>query len=387
MADTPAPQPNTIDPAFELAQKRARAQLAMEGEERRKQREAQEKFHKEKELLDARKQTEKLRAQGETARLEAEQLRKIQNLRAERHDLATEEKQTIEEVQGNQDVSLSPLRTLKFDMNHMMRSNKTSMVSIAIKEDEKKRMLETGVIQEKKKNYVLIGFSLFFLLLGGGVLAWWGYGMYRANEIATTPNTAETVDSIVFAESYKDFVVNEENAVTLTDKLKSDVTNNNIPIGKMQYDRFLDNSSGLLHVLTTSEWLTKINSSAPDALVRLLDNTFMYGIFSSAQNSGFVIMKSSYYEKSYAEMRNWESSLPRDLYPMLSGNPVTKELQNSKFTDVSIKNIDARILKNADGTTAMVYAFLPDKVTLIIAHGESTILEVLTRITTPKPQR
>lgn len=353
---------------------------------RHKQREIEEKFRKEKELMEARKQAEKLRSQGEVARVEAERLRKIQEMREERHELVNEEKKATEEIRENQDISLSPLRTLKFDMNRMLRDTKASLVSMAIKEDERKRILETGVIQEKKKSRLLIAFSLLLVLLGAGALGLWGYNAYRENQIATVPNAAPTVDSIIFAETYKDVVVTDENAVTLIDKLKSEINNNNIRIGSIQYDRFIDTATGQIRVLTTEEWLTKINSSAPDSLVRLLDGTFMYGIFSSAQNSGFVIMKTSYYEKSFAGLLAWESNLARDMYPILSGEPLTRELQNTKFIDASIKNIDSRILKNADGTTAMVYAFLPDKVTIVMAHSESTIIEILTRLTTPKPQ-
>jgi len=144
--------------AFAIAEKRAMAQLAMEGAERRKKREEEERFRQEKELLEQKRQAEKLRMQSEAGKLEAERLAKIKQLREERLAHATEEKKVTEEVRVEKDVSLSPLRTLKFDMNRMINDTKQSMVSIAIKEDEKKRILETGIIEEKKKSHLLIIF-------------------------------------------------------------------------------------------------------------------------------------------------------------------------------------------------------------------------------------
>lgn len=382
----PPSTPQPIDPTFDIAKKRAMAQFAMEGEERRRRREAEEKFRKEKELLEARKAQEKTRSQGEAARLETEQLAKVKRLREERIAQGAEEKQVTAEVRQSPEVSMSPLRTLKYDMSRMIKDTKQSMVSMAIKEDEKNRMMATGIIQEKKKSYLLLITSLTLLIAGASVLGWWGYDAYQENKIKTTPNAAPQVDSIIYAEGYEDIVVTDENAVTLTAKLKADIVNNNIKIGNVRYDRFVDTASGMIRVLSASEWLTRLNSAAPEALTRLMGETFMYGVFSGAKNSGFIIFKTSYYEKASALMFTWEGSLARDLYPILSGNALTRELQGTRFTDVSIKNINARILKNPDGTTALVYAFLPDKVTLVIAHNEATVLEVLTRITTPKPQ-
>ncbi|MFA6006531.1 MAG: hypothetical protein WC764_02280 [Candidatus Paceibacterota bacterium] len=382
----PQDQTQPIDSSVELAKKRAMAQMAMEGEERRLKREQEEKFRKEKELLDQRKQNEKIRMQGEAARQEIERLAQIKRLREDRATHVVEEKMATAEVRENPNITLSPIRTLKFDMSTMIKDTKASVVSMAIKEDEKRRMMETGVIQEKKKNYILIGFSVILLIGGLTALGFWAYGAYKAKQLATVPNSAKTVDSIIFAEDYTDIVVTNENAITLSAKLRSDVPNNNIPIGSVKYYRFIDNATGQIRVLTAGEWLAKLNVAAPDTLLRLIGDTFMYGIYSGAQNSGFIILQTSYYEKAFAGMLAWEGSLAHDLYPILSGSPVTPELQNTRFTDVSIKNIDARVLKNANGKTELIYAFLPNRTTVVIAHNEATILEVLTRLTTPKPQ-
>jgi len=374
------------DQSLELAKKRAMAALAMEGDERRKQRALEEKFKKEKELLEIRKQEERVRAQGDMARKETEQLAKVKRLREERAAQALEEKEITSEVRMQPNVSLSPLRTLKVDMGRMIKDTKQSMVSMAIKEEEKQRAEQVGMVTERKKNHVLFFISAVCIMGGIGVLGWWGYTSYQAKRIATIPNAAPTVDSIIFAEGYKDIVVTDENPVTLTTKLRLAVSNNNIPIGTIQYNRFVDNQQGSLRVLTANEWLVSLNSSAPESLVRLLSDTFMYGIFSGAQNSGFVIFTTSYYEKAFAGMLGWEGTLARDLYAILAGNPVTPDLQNTRFVDVNIKNIAARALKNSNGSTALIYAFLPDKKTIVVAHNEATILQVLTRITTPKPQ-
>lgn len=382
----PNKEEQSSDPTFELAKKRAMAQLAMEGEERRKRREIEEKLRKERELAAARKANEATRAQADAVKIEADRLARIKEMREERKQRASEERRVLEEVRESPTISLSPIRTLKFDMNRAVKETKASLVSMAIKEDEKRKMAETGVLREKSKSRVVLVLSILCICGGAGVLAWWGYNAYSKKRIETVPNAAPRVDSLVFSEKYSDLVVNDETPVSLAQKLKKEVAGGNIPIGTIQYMRMVDNSSGMLRAISANELLTKLNLATPDPLVRVLEDAFMYGIFSSAENSGFLVLKTSYYERAFAGMLSWEGSLTRDLYAVLSGKTLTRELQNTRFTDVTIKNMDARILRDPDGKTALVYAFFPDKTTIVIAHTEAALVEILTRITTPKPQ-
>jgi len=374
------------DPTMDIARKRAMAQLAMEGAERRKSRAEEERLQKEKDLIAQRLQSDKSRKSEEAMRIEAENLQKVRVLREERLGRKVEAERITEEIRNETETGLSPLRTLKYDMNRMIKSTKQSVVSMAIKEDEKRRISETGRIEEKKKSHLFIIMSAILITGGLTMLGWWGYSEYQKERLATVPNVAVRVDSIIFAENYNDIVVNDENAATLSQRLRTEVQTNNIPISSILYDRFLDNTGGTLRVITAAEWLTKLDMSAPDELVRLLGNEFMYGVYSGAQNGGFIVLKTSYYEKAFAGMLSWEGLLVRDAYPILGGKPASRELQNQRFIDVTIKNIDARVIKDTDGLTAMVYTFLPDKTTLVLAHNEATVLEILTRLATPKPQ-
>ena len=61
-----------------------------------------------------------------------------------------------------------------------------------------------------------------------------------------------------------------------------------------------------------------------------------------------------------------------DLYVILSGKVASSELVKAPFTDVVIKNVASRVVRDKNGAIVFLYSFF-NKDTLIITTNEATL--------------
>ena len=95
------------------------------------------------------------------------------------------------------------------------------------------------------------------------------------------------------------------------------------------------------------------------------------------------MFKTTYLHCAFAALHEWEKNMAGDLYLILSGKPLRAQVRLGSFGDEIIKNIDTRVLRDADGQTLLIYSFLNSRDTIFITTNEATFNEVLTRFQTP----
>ncbi len=142
--------------------------------------------------------------------------------------------------------------------------------------------------------------------------------------------------------------------------------------------------------VTTEHFLVHyLLSSAPPSLVRAFDPLFSLGLLGA--NSGevgphtFLIIKLDSFENAFPGMLLWESGMGKDLLPII--NPGTNSAAtNSLFTDVTIQNKDARVLRDTTGNTVLLYSFY-DNNYLIITDNESSLRAIVSALNAQKVVR
>jgi hypothetical protein len=143
---------------------------------------------------------------------------------------------------------------------------------------------------------------------------------------------------------------------------------------------------------TGGAFLTALNLPAPDILLRNIDPSSMVGVVNDgAQTRAFFILRVLSYERTFAGMLDWESSIGNDLsvlYPAYPASTATSTAttttettaSSAQFVDEVVANHDARALKDTEGRTIIIYGYA-DKQTLIIARDEAAFTLLLSRLT------
>src|SRR3990167_8881303 len=162
----------------------------------------------------------------------------------------------------------------------------------------------------------------------------------------------------------------------------------NISIVKSTKDK---NSAIDKKLVSSSDFLNSIEARVSTAFIRSLETVFMLGIhILRSGNQPFLILKTNFYENSFAGMLQWENNIKEDLASLFNISDINTEKIFQKdetntvifsimtFNDAVIKNKDARILKNENDKTLLIYSFL-DKNTIVITNNENTFNEVFTR--------
>ncbi|HWU24334.1 MAG TPA: hypothetical protein VN086_01100, partial [Candidatus Paceibacterota bacterium] len=137
--------------------------------------------------------------------------------------------------------------------------------------------------------------------------------------------------------------------------------------------------------------IRSMNLSAPDILLRNIDDTSTVGVIRAGSESRpFMILKVNSYERTFAGMLAWEPTMAQDLasfyppYPPAASTTATSSVAvatppSTTFTDAVVANYDVRILRDASGRSLLLYGYR-GKDTLIIARDEAAFSALLARL-------
>ncbi len=243
------------------------------------------------------------------------------------------------------------------------------------------------VEQAEEKQNIKSGILLFLgtlLLIGlGGYGAWYGYGLYKAKiavPIATEfDNKFLSTDTFV---EYDALTLNRDSLIQLVQKEVEKTSGKGIE--QIQFHKGKAENPPLL---PTESFLALIRSHAPASLIRAFDPLFMLGTIGTAPKSSFMLIKLDSFENAYAGMLKWEPSLADDLLPLVASQTVVQTVpSNSQFSDITIQNKDARILKDPSGNTVLLYSFYDNQI-LVITDNEETLRTLITRLNSEKLTR
>ncbi len=279
--------------------------------------------------------------------------------------------------------ALPPLRTYQQDVAGVMRDKKTSLVRLVLDEQREKRKREQEISPTSRKNLPLILLSAVFLFSTIGVVY---YVFFRLNpadnallELRATP--------LIFAEKNKEVPIDGKDPGALAKEIAGTITGEALKVDVIEYLFFTETlgaktPNGVVvqkNLIPSDKFFGVLEIKMPPMLLRSLRPDFMLGIHSFNKNHPFLLLKTDYYDNAFAGMLDWESGLAEDLLPLFGRGDRVRELSQKKWGDTVIKNKDTRVLREFDGSIALVYAF-KDQRTLIITTSEDALLEVSRRL-------
>lgn len=303
------------------------------------------------------------------------------------------DKTTDIEVEGNDEPGgggsvrrrkpvLKAVRTYKSDLANTIKEQKTSVVGAITAEIEKDEDLEKFATAKDKARpyikYALLTGTGFLIIIGIALILYFTL-IYGEDRDVLPP---EVFPSFIFTEKQ------EKVDLTGTDKRSA----LRVLSDKKELVFVSLNEVELLHlvdadiIFSAQKFFTHINARVSGAFLRSLDDDMNLGVHVFNGNQPFLILKTNFYENSFAGMLQWERYMNEDLAPLFGpvvaikqGTTTATLFGSSFFTDKIFKNKDTRILKDGEKTILM-YSFV-NRDTLLITTNESTFEEILKRIT------
>jgi len=302
-------------------------------------------------------------------------------------------------------VTVKSLRTFQGDAADIIKKQNTSVLSIALAEKKKQqKVVKAKPVKEAnpelKKKILTISVSILLIILGIGTVAVFYYLQKNAPELITEiPGHEKTIISYNQKVSFDVTGVTRDKFLEFFSLKKRDTQ---LKTGETAYIALTKKFEDTETILSTEELFLILKTKAPSSVIRAFSNTFMMGLYKTDQNESFILIKLSSFENAFDGMLRWESTLNEDLGALFTrkilavtenqlvssgtsratSTPIkvtqVLNLENPSkegFTDETIKNKDARILKNVGGETIILYSFL-DQNTLLIA-GSMDVLQVM----------
>jgi hypothetical protein len=290
-------------------------------------------------------------------------------------------------VKSAEAPAVSPLRTLKGDLQEIVQEKKISLVRAAALEQEKKRGVKSAdpeVPARKSRATGILFAAALLLILGGGAL----FGVYVVMQgYSAAPSTNNA--SILFAESTLALPLGNESPLELKRLLAQARATSGGTLGSITQLVPLVTETGtdggaLERPATLEEFFEAIGARTSGDLTRALSNEFFFGIHTVDENAPLFVIPVLSYERAFAGMLSWEQTMNTDLAPAFTQVPVqaigpSGLPEKRLFEDVVMRNYDVRALKDDAGEIQLYYSF-PTRSILIISESPFSFTEVLSRL-------
>ena len=285
---------------------------------------------------------------------------------------------------------VTPLRTLREDLQHVIKDRKISIVrAVALEEDKKKevRALSSQEIASKRRrrqhSFAFIFASIVLLFLGAAALV----GVYTIQNQRAPAIVIGDISSLIFSEMSVEFPIKDQSSGDLKRVISQSQFAAQATLGSIT--RIIptlsprEGESGP-RIATAAEFLYALDTHVPDELVRALGDTFFFGIHTVDKNVPIFVIPVVSYDHAFSGMLAWENSMSSDLSPIFPFVSVMKADVNGlpttrTFEDIVMRNYDVRALKDDGGTIQLYYSF-PTPNLLIVAESPYTFTEVLSRL-------
>jgi hypothetical protein len=286
---------------------------------------------------------------------------------------------------------LKQIRTFQGDVAEAIKHQGESLYSIQhaeVKkhekvdaEEEKRAPKVKNPETEKRKKAVLLSLGTLVLVALGGATAYMGYSEFATK---SAPSVVTSLPNrFVRATLEAEVVATGLTRETLVQKL-FELEQAEIKDGGIAHIIFEDELATST-LLSTEKFLKILESQAPPSLVRAFNPLFMFGLMENENvPSTFILVNLDSFENAFAGMLAWEKDMAKDLGDILTTRERVRNLtQDASFEDITIRNKDARIIRDTEDKTVLLYSFFENKL-LIITDNEETFRTLVTRLTNEK---
>ena len=286
------------------------------------------------------------------------------------------------------EVAPAPLHTFTSDFADRVDQQRASTFSVLAAQSDSGVRAPTTISTQRRS-----GRSIWLPLAGGAIIILVGIGIaagaYSYTHKTPTAPIVHGVPSIItFDESKEVSGAGPALAQSIVDVANGASVAGNIIVTYLSINSVPQEGGAVINAL---------NTGAPDILLRNIDPASTVGVVSDSSGHAypFMTLKVNSYERTFAGMLAWEPSMAKDLstfYPQTSvtivpaptstgsSTPIAITVPTTPyFSDAVVDNHDVRILRDAQGTSVMLYGY-HNKGTLIIARNEADFTILVNRL-------
>lgn len=285
---------------------------------------------------------------------------------------------------------VAPVRTLKDDLQTIVREQKISIVHAASLEEEKKHgqehlAPEQREIRERRSRRTIgiLFAATIFLLLGAGAV----FSVYLVTqEQQSVPPPPQS--SILFAEQTVTFSLDGQTPETLKDELAQARTKQLGSLGSITrvVPTIMSTTTGgtaAEQPATISQFFSALGMNPPQELLSAIGPAFFFGFHVVDTNAPILVIPVTSYDHAFAGMLAWEPTMDSDLSPIFTSVSMTVATSGipteRTFQDAVMRNYDVRELTDDSGNVVLYYSF-PSPNILIIAQSPYSFTEILSRL-------
>jgi len=287
---------------------------------------------------------------------------------------------------------IKPLRTLRGDIEEVVKEGKTSAVKIAAAETRRATGAEEtvsnftaprsprwdfGEVGRKWpiKN-ILIGAAGAILIAGGGAGLYFIYQKTNAPKPTTITVKRQTIINI---EAEKVLDINNFDRPKIIAAINAEKISLPKNLSMVTNINFIKKTGATTtEAVVAGDFLKQLQIQAGTPFIRALEPDFVFGFHNIGQPEPFLILKTNAYDFAYNGMLRWENYIAADLGPIFLATTTV-----SFFEDKIIYNKDTRVLRGNDGVIHLLYSF-NDKNTIIVATNETTFKNLIVRLRAAK---
>ena len=122
--------------------------------------------------------------------------------------------------------------------------------------------------------------------------------------------------------------------------------------------------------LPADAFLGTLDTHAPGSLVRTITR-MAFGVRVAGSNAPFIVFQIRDRDEALGGMLAWEQYLNEDFAPLFGEDQKLIGQPQRQFTDTTISGTDARILRDQNGSTLLIYARIQDLI--IMSTSEETV--------------
>ncbi len=298
-------------------------------------------------------------------------------------------------MQREQNMFAAPkeavIHTLKYDVQDLVKKKKVSMIRAVALESDKTANAQTInrpiELNRKQSNVGVYVLSTLFFILGmvaiGAVIYAQGK---RAEQEQAESNQLLSQNTIVFYEHQQQFDITDLQPYELKGGLaqlreKLSATLGSFTLVQMTL-RPYDVETGQYYTryATLQDIVNTMKPRLPKQLSAILYPEYMFAVHTTEENTPVIFLVADAYDSAFAGMLAWEPSLAQDLAPFFPNRGATAlNANSSKFEDMAVDNIDARVLRAPNKKVRILYAVL-EKNVIVITNNIYTLKEAAARL-------
>jgi hypothetical protein len=253
---------------------------------------------------------------------------------------------------------------------------------------------------EPKKQHLALAYVLggAVFLIGGSLILYYAYNYFSGTQPVAVVNTAPP--ALITGDEQG--TISGSGSALMSALVAAG--NTALPIGSI---RILYFAASATSTEPGGSIIKALQLDAPDILLRNIGENSTVGVLhAGSETRVFFVLAATSYERTFAGMLSWESTIARDLAPLYpayaetlapsatstasakNGKPpplVPTPAPAPRFVDEVVDSHDVRAFKDADGRTILLYGYR-DQSTLLIARDETSFSVLLARLSATRTQ-